>query len=313
MRGLELAAQYFKEYGRALIETEFAPYADRIAAGLVGQGSERYGFDDAVSRDHDYCAGFCLWISSEDDALFGFALEKAYRRLASEFSGVSTREKERGGSSRYGVITFDAFFEPLVGPRYAALTPEDYLYTPSHYLADASNGAVFYDRGGTFTRIYESIRDGMPEDVRLKKLAAALAGMAQSGQYNYARTLSHGEQGAAVLALDEFVRCAAAAIFLLNRRHAPYYKWLLRALADLQVLGHLAPSLEYLLTGDNDDTGRLVKAEILEDICAAVVGILREQGLSEAHSDFLEDHAQHVMRHIVSPAIRNLHLMEGAL
>ncbi|MGN1121681.1 MAG: DUF4037 domain-containing protein, partial [Eubacteriales bacterium] len=213
MKGLELAAQYFEEYGRALIETEFAPYADRIAAGLVGQGSERYGFDDVVSRDHDYCAGFCLWISSEDDALFGFALEKAYRRLASEFSGVSTREKERGGSSRYGVITFDAFFEPLVGPRYAALTPEDYLYTPSHYLADASNGTVFYDRGGTFTGIYESIRDGMPEDVRLKKLAAALAGMAQSGQYNYARTLSHGEQGAAVLALDEFVRCAAAAIF----------------------------------------------------------------------------------------------------
>ena len=63
IKGLELSRAFFDAYGRTLIETEFAPFADRIAAGLVGPGSERYGFDDGVSEDHDFCAGFCLWIS----------------------------------------------------------------------------------------------------------------------------------------------------------------------------------------------------------------------------------------------------------
>lgn len=43
--------------------------------------------------------------------------------------------------------------------------------------------------------------------------------MAQAGQYNYARALSHGEEGAAVLALAAFVKAAATALHLLNGRH----------------------------------------------------------------------------------------------
>lgn len=96
IKGLELSRAFFDAYGRTLIETEFAPFADRIAAGLVGPGSERYGFDDGVSEDHDFCAGFCLWISEEDDRAFGFALAKAYRKLPETFWGVPTKEKLRG-------------------------------------------------------------------------------------------------------------------------------------------------------------------------------------------------------------------------
>ena len=128
MKGLELSRAFFEAYGRTLIETEFAPFADRIAAGLVGPGSERYGFDDGVSEDHDFCAGFCLWISEEDDRTFGFALAKAYRKLPETFLGVPTKEKLRGGASRYGVMTVENFFTPLVGKNFGALSPEDFVH-----------------------------------------------------------------------------------------------------------------------------------------------------------------------------------------
>ncbi len=314
MKGIELSRAFFEQYGRKMIENEFSEYADRIAAGLVGQGSERYGFDDEISRDHDNCAGFCLWISKEDDEKFGFELARAYRHLAGEYMGVSTKENMRCSLSKYGVITYDDFFVPLVGENYKNLSPLDFLYTPSNYLADASNGEVFFDGNGEFSRIREQIKNGMPEDIRLKKLAAALAGMAQSGQYNYARILSHGENAAAVLALCEFVKYTCFAVFLINRQHAPYYKWTLRALTGLKVLGNLAPSLEYLLLSENEsDSSHKLKSDIIEDICAFVADELKKQALSDSSSDFMEEHARSVMNRIHSADIRNLHIMTGAL
>ena len=224
---------------------------------------------------------------------------------------MPTKEKLRGGASRYGVMTVENFFTPLVGKNFASLSPEEFLYTPEHYLADASNGELFYDKGGTFTKIYEQIRTGMPEDVRLKKLAASLCGMAQAGQYNYARALSHGEEGAAVLALAAFVKAAATALHLLNGRHAPFYKWMLRSVSHLPALGSFADSLEYLLTGENGAKGALVKGAIVEDICAGVADFLRENGLSDSDSDFLEDHAKCVTNKIRAASFRNLPLMVG--
>lgn len=311
LKGLELSRRFFEAYGRALIEKDFAPFADRIAAGLVGPGSERYGFDDGISEDHDFCAGFCLWLSREDEEKFGFSLAKAYRHLPQEFLGVPTKEKMRAGSPRYGVMTYDNFFTPLVGKNFASLTPQDYLYTPENYLADASNGEVFYDKGGVFTKLHAKIRDGMPEDVRLKKLAACLCGMSQSGQYNYARSLSHGEEGAALLALAEFVKYAATAIHLLNHRHAPFYKWMLRSVSLLPELGYLADSLDYLLTGENSAKSAVIKGEIVEDICVSLAEFLVEKDLSDAKSDFLEAHAKHVTKRIQSVELRNLPMMVG--
>lgn len=151
----------------------------------------------------------------------------------------------------------------------------------------------------------------MPEDVRRKKLAARLIFMAQSGQYNYSRCLGHKEPGAAMLALSEFVKNAAECVFLLNRRHAPYYKWLLRAMRELPRLGSLADALEFLLTAENTDDGAKLKAEVIEDICAQIVAELRAQKLTCGSWDYLEPHAFDVQSHIENREIRSLHIMEG--
>ena len=178
-------------------------------------------------------------------------------------------------------------------------------------FAEAVNGEVFRDDLGRFSRIRNEIANGMPEDVRRKKLAARLIFMAQSGQYNYSRCLGHKEPGAAMLALSEFVKNAAECVFLLNRRHAPYYKWLLRAMRELPRLGSLADALEFLLTAENSDDGAKLKAEVIEDICAEVVAELRAQKLTCGSWDYLEPHAFDVQSHIENREIRSLHIMEG--
>ena len=47
-----------KTYGEPMIHEKFSDYENKIAVGLVGEGSERFGFDDKYSRDHDFGAGF---------------------------------------------------------------------------------------------------------------------------------------------------------------------------------------------------------------------------------------------------------------
>ena len=59
-QGLALSREYYETYGRPMLEQQFAPYKDKIAAGLVGKGSDCFGFDDRYSRDHDWGPDFCL-------------------------------------------------------------------------------------------------------------------------------------------------------------------------------------------------------------------------------------------------------------
>ena len=49
MQGLELAKRYYEEVGRPMLERDFPELLPRLAAGLVGEGSECLGFDDAIS------------------------------------------------------------------------------------------------------------------------------------------------------------------------------------------------------------------------------------------------------------------------
>ena len=52
MQGLELAKRYYEKVGRPMLERDFPELLPRLAAGLVGEGSECLGFDDAISQSH---------------------------------------------------------------------------------------------------------------------------------------------------------------------------------------------------------------------------------------------------------------------
>ena len=214
MQGLEAARALYETRGRDLIHSRFPEYEGRIAVGLAGHGSECFGFDDAVSTDHDFEPGFCLWVDDETDRAIGLELSRAYRELKSSAGERSALAEQNRGPRR-----ISDFYRRYTGGPGAPESWQAWLYLPSHALAEASNGQVWRDDQGSFSAIRQQILTGMPEDVRKKRLAAKLITMAQAGQYNYSRCLKHGQPGSAMLALTEFVNAACAAVFLLNRRH----------------------------------------------------------------------------------------------
>ncbi len=297
MKGMELSRAFYDEYGKPMIETEFAEYKGRIATGLVGHGSECFGFDDDVSLDHDYEAGFCIWLTDEDDREFGFKLFRAYSRLPQEFMGVKCRQKSMFGADCRGVKTIKEFYSFYTGTGDLPATNRAWLALPDFYLAEATNGEVFDDPLGEFTRIREGLK-AMPEDVRRKKIASCFFGMAQAGQYNYSRCIRHGETAAAAVAALEFVKSASQAAFLLSRRYAPYYKWLFRALRTLDA--DLCARLERIASAPAN------AAEDIEAVCAALLSAAVSQGLCAQPQDYLEPIAYAINDTVTDGDLRNL-------
>ncbi len=303
MRGLELSRRFWEELLRPALEEQRPELLHRIAAGLCGGGSDCLGYDDEISRDHAFFAGCMVLIPGDEEREIGYALSEIYDRLPRKFLGFPTEHRSRQGDGRYGVKTIESFFTPLTGRPGAPEGWREWLSIPESYLAEAAAGEVFFDGPGTFTRIREEIRTGMSEDVRLKKLAARAALMAQSGQYNFSRCRRHGEEYAARLAADQFVREALGMVFLLNRRYMPYYKWAFRALRELERLSELAEPLGSILIDPREET--------IEAVSAAVIAELKRQGLTAGNWDYLEPHAYEITKHIRGAEIAALHVMEG--
>ena len=310
MQGLELSKQYYQTYGAPMLAEQFPDLLPKIAVGLTGAGSECFGFDDDVSRDHDFEPGFQIFLPGEAviDRKLAFALERAYAKLPKEFMGLSRGGLAPVGGSRHGVIRADEYYMEKIGAPDGELTLSQWLHLPEHALAEATNGEIFRDDSGLVTSIRRRL-SAMPEDVRKKRLAGQLLLMAQAGQYNYRRCLSHGETGAAQLACAEFAKSAMAAVFLLNRAYQPFYKWSFRALRALPTLSVLAETLEYLLTTPNDADTAEDKYFLIEETAAAVIDELQEQQLTEATCGDLEKHAYSVNDGIADPEMRNLHVL----
>ncbi len=312
MKGIDISREYYIAYGEPMLRTQFADVSDRIAAGLVGEGSECSRYDDEISRDHDFDAGFCLWITRADYERFGFRLERAYSKLPREFMGLSRSYLSPVGGNRHGVIVIDDFYKKFLGSPNVPNSVERWLYTPSSSLASATNGEVFADNLGEFSRIRNELLRGYPEDIRLKKLAAHAVFMSQAGQYNYPRIIKRGDTGAAQLAVFEFVKHAISSVYLLNNKYEPYYKWVYRGMDGLPILGDIRHALAALTELDNEDTRPALKAEAIENIASLFAAEYKNQGLSDSDRPELEAHAYQIQNKISDIDIRNLHIMEGA-
>ena len=317
MNGLELARSYYETCGRPMLEKEFPELLPYLALGFVGSGSEHFGYDDAVSQDHDYEPGFCVFLPGEDvvDRRAAFRLERAYAKLPKEYGGFRRQMLSPVGGNRNGVIRTAEFYAAHVGWRMAeagepeGLSIHAWLHLPDEALAEATNGEVYSDPYGEFSRIRAALLD-MPEDVRLKRLAGQLFIMAQAGQYNFDRCLRHHEPDAAQLACVRFVEAYMKATGLLERRYTPFYKWSFRALRSTQNGPEIEEILSRLLAGDNRDgqTAQVKRCDI-ETLASRIILTLQQQGLTDAVCGDLEKHAYSVNDHVRNGEIRNLHLL----
>ena len=292
--GMELCEAFYEEYGRPMIRQKFPMYENVIAAGLVGEGSECFGFDDQVSRDHDFGPGFCLWLTDQIYDEIGDELQRAYEELPATYMGI-TRFTTLKAQKRVGVFRIGDFYEGLIGLRDVPTTQNQWLFLEDYRLATAVNGKVFRDDLGEFTRIRKGILSYYPEDVRIKKIARQAALMAQSGQYNYSRMFGRGERVTARIALSEFMKHTMSMVYLLNRTYAPFYKWMHRGMERLLVLPEIRDILSALVDFPAGDE-RI--PQTIEMIVALIIAEMKKQGLTSGEDNYLDNHTDKILKSI---------------
>ena len=314
MKGLELSKKFFYECGRPAIEQKLPHLMRLLAFGLAGEGSECFGYDDMLSRDHDFEPGFCIFTPEPDGRTDFtrkdfFELERVYSYLPREFEGVPRLTLLPVGGSRHGVMSVGDFYRKNIGRADVFDSLEEWFALPEHYLAQATNGEVFEDNLGDFTRIRNSLLN-MPGDVRKKKLAGDLLLAAQAGNYNYTRCIGHGQTAAAQLSVFDFTKHVTNVMFELCGRYAPFYKWRFRALSDLPGFCSLCDMLEFIISSQNDGEYPKIKTQVIGDIFKEVMKEIKNRGLSSA--DAPDVAAYEINSGIEDEKIRNMDILAAA-
>ena len=266
--GLELSRTFFRDCVLPILTTHFPD--QRFAAARIGKGSEVLGYDDAMSRDHDWGPRLSLLLPQDDvEAGVDKAIDSALRsHLPPSVCGYSTSFSEPDPNDngvqglaevgqgddvnhRVDIHGIEDYIRDTIGvTRVNDMAPRDWLVVPQQRLLAFTAGAVFHDDLPTLASDGrgEEAEDGskgalmvardalayFPHDVWLYLMAANWARLLQEqhlmGRAGFG---PHGSNlGAAVIA-GRLVRDCMNLAFLQARVYAPYAKWFGRAFASL--------------------------------------------------------------------------------
>jgi hypothetical protein len=155
--------------------------------------------------------------------------------LPAEFCGWPVRFgwDDVAVSHHVEVTTLGRWLEAQLGfdPR-AGVSVRDWLTTPQQVLLEVTAGAVFHDGPGELTAVRRELA-WYPEEIWLWLLACQWRRLDQEEPFVGRAAEVDDELGSRVLAA-RLVRDAMRLCFLLERRYAPYGKWLGSAFRQLE-------------------------------------------------------------------------------
>lgn len=299
MKGLELSRRYFYDIVLPAFEEKLKNILPLCAFGLVGEGSECFGYDDEISKDHDFGPSVCIWLKENDYKKYRTEINFVLESLPKEFKGFSAIRESEWGQNRRNCLVLEDFYFKFLGLTRAPKTILEWKNIPETALGTVTNGEVFIDNLGEFSKIRNELIAYYPEPIRQNKIATRCMYISQHGQYNYARCLKRNDFVAANQALYLFVDEVIHLVFLLNRRYKIFYKWSNLALLDLKIIGEeIHKILNEMVFSQN-------KIPFIRKICEILIKELKSQNLSKIDSDFLGDYGVDIQKNINDEFFKN--------
>ncbi len=259
--GLDLSQIFYEEAVRPILTRHFSNLAH--SAALLGLGSEVLGYDTAQSTDHDWGPRLMLFLTpagheshaGEIDRALGAALPFEIRGYPTNFGrhedGAARMAATDSRPINHGVmlLTVECFFPHVLNfDPTDEIRPVDWLSVPENHLLMVTAGRVFHDGLGQLEPIRARLRY-YPHDVWLYLLAAQWRRIGQEEAF-LGRCGQVGDDLGSRLVAARLVRDLMRLCFLMERRYAPYIKWLGTAFARLDCAEALLPILTRVLAAD---------------------------------------------------------------
>lgn len=261
--GLTLCGAFYNDVVRPLL-TE-VPHS----VGLLGWGSDVLGFDTEQSCDHGF--GPRLLVFIEDSGAADEATGMLSRQLPGWYQGWPVRFgwDEMPVQHHVAVTTLGDWLIKYLGvDATAGMSTRDWLLTPQQRLLGVTAGAVYSDETGSLQQLRTALA-WYPDQVWRWLLACQWRRLAQEEAF-VARTADVGDDAGSAVTTARLVRHVMRLAMLLDRRYAPYQKWLGTAFAR----------------GDRPD-------ELPQQLAAALAATAitaREEALSAAYTSVARRH-----------------------
>ncbi|MFF5983888.1 DUF4037 domain-containing protein [Streptomyces olindensis] len=282
MPGIELSEVLYEEAVAPILRDAFPGL--RHAAARIGSGSEVLGFDTSRSADHEWGPRLEIFLTAEDRARHGDAVRRVLaERLPKEIRGWPTHFQESDDpldpvgrmqstdgpvNHRVDVHDVDGWLTEQLGVRSAGAEPttREWLAMPQQRLAETTGGAVFHDGLGTLTDVRRRLA-WYPEQVWRYLLACQWQRVSREEAF-VGRCAEVGDDIGSAVVAARLVRDLMRLCLLLERRYAPYSKWLGSAFGQLPVAESLKPALRGALAATDHRTREAHLCDAYEAVAA---------------------------------------------
>lgn len=256
----------------------------RYAAGLIGSGSEVLGLDTVRSMDHDWSVRLQIFLEPDDNRRWKSRLNALLlAHLPATISGhpVGFSPTNAGDDTRrpydpvdgprtdhgIDITTVEAVLRHgLVSSSIDELNVATWLTVSEQHLLEITAGRIFHDDTGEITRVRDALT-WYPDAVWRYRMAAQWMRIGQLEPF-IGRCGEVGDDLGSQIVAMALARDVIRLAFLLERRYAPYAKWLGTAFATLPLAPALTPHLDaarYARTWSEREAGIVGAVRILAE------------------------------------------------
>jgi hypothetical protein len=302
---VHISKAFFEEVVRPILERELPDIAEQAACGIFGYGSECFGMDDEVSRDHHFGLRIDMLLPDEiHKADASRVIETVGAQLPSSFQGYDLREGHVAGA---GVApeSLEAFLTRTIGLTRAPATNAEWLSMPEEDIVHVTNGEVWYDPAGTFSGIRTSL-NYYPEAVWLRRISHWCRYLSGMGVYALNRALIRKNDQYASITFARSIKWTIELAFMLNKTYFPYDKWLDAYFRKLPTLAdRMVPLVDEAV---RLETGWERKLRILEELSDILDARMVELGVIAPHPTFKgsETSGYRLLEHAYADIVKQL-------
>jgi hypothetical protein len=243
--GAAISLEFIESTLLPVLQESLPDEYDRLAVAIVGTGSDVLGLDDEVSRDHHWGPRANVLYLRQDAQRLKPKLNAAFAaRLPEQFQGYDVRVNI-GNLTGVCSSAVEDFFQRFLQTDRQPAGDLDWLSLCEVDLFHVTAGQVVHDGPGEFTRRRQALAY-YPDNVWKKRIAdwcMYLTG--RDAPYNVYRVSKRGDDLTCSIYFSLCLKRLMELCFALNRRYAPYTKWLNRTFRDLpRFADDLAPLID---------------------------------------------------------------------